>query len=318
MPGADAALEPLSRGRGEGENMPRLAPEMTRAAALALIRRAFAAAGLDTPALDARILMASALGIDAVAIVARPDGLLGSEGAARLDAVVRRRIAREPVARILGEREFWGLPFALSADTLVPRPETETVVEAALARVPAPDAALRLLDLGTGSGCLLVALLAELPRATGVGLDRSVGALETARRNAARNGVGARARFAASDWAAGVEARFDLVVSNPPYLATSRIESLDPEVRRHDPAAALDGGADGLSAYRAIFQDARRILNRGGFLIVEIGFDQEEAVHALARGASLDPVGTVQDLAGRARAVVTRRSSTAADPSTSA
>ena len=205
-----------------------LAESTTRGEALARLRRAFAEAGLDTPGLDARILLAEALGIDASELALRPGEALGSVAAERLRADAARRLAREPVARILGRQEFWGLSFALSPETLVPRPDTETVVEAALAAVGGRDAAPRILDLGTGSGCLLVALLHELPKAWGVGLDRSPAALATARGNARRNGVADRSAFAASDWGAALDARFDLMVSNPPYIATKEIGGLAP------------------------------------------------------------------------------------------
>ena len=202
-------------------------PATSRAQALAQLRRAFTEARLDSPALDARLLLLAALGIEAVDLATRPELRLGEAEAARLTGYAVRRLAREPVARILGSREFWGLPFALSPDTLVPRPDSETVVETALALVP-DRAGLRLLDLGTGSGCLLVALLHERRHAFGVGIDRSAGALAAARRNALANGVGARARFIAADWAAPVRGGFDLVVSNPPYIATAVIAGLGP------------------------------------------------------------------------------------------
>jgi release factor glutamine methyltransferase len=276
----------------------------TRAEALAFLRRAFAEAGLDTPDLDARILLAEALGVDASALALRPHEPLGAEGAARLAGYAARRLAREPVARILGRQEFWGLPFRLSPETLVPRPDTETVVEAALAAVPDRRAPLRILDLGTGSGCLLVALLHELPNAHGIGADRSPGALTAARANARLNGVGGRAAFAASDWGATLDGRFDLVVSNPPYVASRIIGELAPEVRDHDPLGALDGGPDGLDAYRAILADAGRLLVPGGRLVAEIGFDQEEAVRALVADAGLAVERVAQDLGCHPRAVV--------------
>jgi release factor glutamine methyltransferase len=278
--------------------------DATRAEALASLRRAFAEAGLDTPGLDARILLADALGVDASELALRPQAPLGAAGAERLSGYAARRLAREPVARILGVQEFWGLPFRLSPDTLVPRPDTETVVEAALAAVPDRQAPLCILDLGTGSGCLLVALLHELPNAHGVGVDRSPGALAVARANARLNDVGGRAAFAASDWGAALAQKFDLVVSNPPYVASRVIDELAPEVRDHDPQGALDGGSDGLDAYRAILADAGRLLKPGGRLVAEIGFDQEEAVHALAADAGLAVERVAKDLGGRPRAVV--------------
>jgi release factor glutamine methyltransferase len=280
----------------------RLAGGTTRAEALAHLRRAFAEAGLDTPGLDARVLLTEALGVDASELVLRPDEPLGA-AAERLRDDAARRLAREPVARILGIQEFWGLPFRLSPETLVPRPDSETVVEAALAAVAGRDAR-RILDLGTGSGCLLVALLHELPEAHGVGVDRSPAALAAARENACRNGVAERAGFAASDWGAALGGRFDLIVSNPPYVTTEDIAALAPEVRDHDPLKALDGGPDGLAAHRAIFQDAGRLLAPGGRLVVEIGHDQEEGVRRLAAAAGLTVQRISKDLGGRARAAV--------------
>lgn len=278
-----------------------LAAGATRAEALAALRRAFAEAGLDSPALDARVLLSEALGIEPAALAARPEAPINPEDAARVRGWMARRLAREPVARIVGQWEFWGLPFVLAPETLVPRPDTETVVAAALRRVLDRRAPLRLLDLGTGSGCLLVALLSELPNAAGIGLDRSPGALRAARANARLNGVGGRAAFAASDWGAALNARFDLIVSNPPYVRSAAVADLAPEVRTHDPTAALDGGPDGLSAYRIILGDARRLLASGGLLVVEIGSDQEDAVRALAASQALSVLEAAKDLSGRAR-----------------
>ena len=280
---------------------------MTRAEALRDLRTAFAAAGLGTPALDARLLVLGALGIGAFELVSRPDEPLSPGEAQTLGALKRRRLAREPVARLLGEAEFWSLPFCLSDDTLVPRPDTETVVETALRLLPGRDAPLRILDLGTGTGCLLVALLHERPGAVGVGIDRSLGALATARRNAGRNAVGGRALFAQSDWAAACRGPFDLVVSNPPYIASPVIATLDPEVRQHDPRLALDGGADGLGAYRVILADAPRLLGPGGLLLLEIGFDQGEAVRALSAGLPLEFLGIHPDLTGNPRCAALKR-----------
>jgi release factor glutamine methyltransferase len=203
----------------------------------------------------------------------------------------------------LGEREFWGLPFTLSRDTLVPRPDTETVVETALSLRPGAGEPVRILDLGTGSGCLLVALLHERPDATGLGLDRSVDALVTARANAWRNGVGPRAAFVASDWASSVQGGFDLIVSNPPYIAAGTIPGLDPEVRCHDPRLALDGGPDGFDAYRVILAEGRQLLAPGGRLVLEIGYDQDEALQRLAGLHGFQVLTVARDLSGQPRCV---------------
>ncbi|OAS21027.1 protein-(glutamine-N5) methyltransferase, release factor-specific [Methylobacterium platani] len=266
---------------------------------------ALLAHGIETAALDARILVEEALGVTATDLALRGAEPIGPAGAARLAAFLARRAAGEPVARIIGAWEFWGLPFGLSPDTLVPRPDTETLVEAALGLGLDPGAAHRLLDLGTGSGCILVALLTEWPRAQGLGLDRSHGALLTARANAARNGVADRAVVAVGDWAGALKGPFDVVVANPPYIASGVVAGLDGEVRDHDPLLALDGGPDGLDAYRAILAQVPRLLAPGGHLLVEIGYDQEEALRALAAAHGL--AATVhRDLAGHPRVVAMR------------
>jgi release factor glutamine methyltransferase len=295
---------PPSARKGKGNVA--LVSTTTRAEAVARLRRAFADAGLETPDIEARLLVTEALQINAAELAVRPGLALGSAGAERLAGLADRRLAREPVGRILGRREFWGLSFELSPETLEPRQDTETVVETALAFVPDRQARLRLLDLGTGSGCLLVALLHELPRATGVGLDRSGGALAAARRNALRNRVADRAAFVASDWAAALRGRFDLTVSNPPYIPTPHLPGLAPEVRGHDPMAALDGGYDGLAAYQAIFAAVPDLLAPGGTLVVEIGSAQERDIRALAIDAGLNVLKVASDLAGHPRVVVLR------------
>jgi release factor glutamine methyltransferase len=275
-----------------------------RADALRTLRRAFELAGLDTPGLDARLLLLAGLQIEPTDLVTRPEAPLGEPGAARLGGFAARRLAGEPVSRILGRREFWGLDFDLSPDTLVPRPDSETVVETALSLLPPGPA--RVLDLGTGSGCLLVALLHERPQAWGLGIDRSSGALATAWGNAWRNGVGARVALLAADWVAPLAGRFDLVISNPPYIASPVIPTLDREVREHDPALALDGGADGLDAYRTIVAEAPRLLGPGGHLVLEIGYDQAEAVRGLGTGSGLEFRHLAHDLTGNPRCLAFR------------
>lgn len=268
-----------------------------------MLRDAFEAAGLDSPALDARVLLNEVAGVSPTALLMQPHEPLGSERAQNLVEAARRRLRREPVARILGRREFWGLTFELAAETLVPRPDSETMVATALRCLADRDAPLRVLDLGTGSGCLLVALLSELPRAVGLGIDRSWQALATARRNAEQNGVGGRALFALGEWGSGAASAFDLVVANPPYIAADALEGLDPEVRDHDPRAALDGGPDGLACYRGILADAPRLLGTTGRAVLEIGFDQELLVRALVERTGLRVLEAARDLGGHVRAL---------------
>lgn len=261
------------------------------------------AGGLSEAAGDARFLMLGVLGLEMRDLLIHGDRQLDADEADALDAALARRLAGEPVARILGVWEFWGLPFRLGPETLVPRPDTEILVEVALAAVPDRRASLRCLDLGTGSGCILTALLSELPAATGIGLDRSAGALRVARANAQANGVGRRAAFLAGDWCDALRGGFDLIVANPPYIVRAVIATLDREVQDHDPIAALDGGVDGLDAYRRLLNGVREggLLARGGVLAVEIGYDQADAVQALAAEAGFTFRGLHQDLADHDR-----------------
>ena len=269
----------------------------------------FRHSGLDAPELDARLIVGHALGLDHAALAAQSRRVLAHQEADAIAALAARRLAREPVARILGRKEFWGLPFKLNAETLVPRPETETVVEAALANLDGENPklrALRIADLGTGSGALLLALLSELPGACGVGTDISPAALDCARDNALALGLSPRASFLACDYGAALQGPFDLLVSNPPYVARADIAALQAEVRDFDPRRALDGGPDGLHGYRAIAADARRLLARNGALVLELGQGQLGAVTALFAAAGLAPAPPRHDLAGIARALVWR------------
>ena len=278
-------------------------------------RRALAAkfktASIESPELDARILPGHALGLDLTGLISAAQRQLTPDESARLEDFARRRIAGEPVARIVGEKEFWGLPLKLSSATLVPRPDTETVVELALALLRAGgslDRPLRIADIGTGSGAILLALLSELPAAQGFGTDISDDALRTAAANAARAGLSDRATFIACDYATGLRGPFDLIVSNPPYIRTADIAGLAAEVRHHDPLAALDGGADGLDAYRALIPQAARLLAPGGHLVVEAGQGQSGPIEAFMTNAGLTSAAAPKaDLAGIPRAVAGHR-----------
>jgi release factor glutamine methyltransferase len=266
---------------------------------------AFRGAGLDTPELDARVLVGHGLGVDHATLAVAADRVLTPREAETIAALAARRLAREPVARIVGMKEFWSLSLRLDAAALVPRPETEMLVEAALAAVDAQGArarALRIADLGTGSGALLLALLSELPHASGVGTDTSMAALDVARANARRLGI-ARAGFVACDYAAALRGPFDLIVCNPPYIAAPAIAGLPPEVRDHDPRAALDGGRDGLDGHRAVAAAASALLAPDGRLIVEIGAGQAPAVATILIDSGLAISELRNDLSGIPRAV---------------
>jgi release factor glutamine methyltransferase len=283
-----------------------LASARTIAATRHALADKFREAGIDSGEADARLLMAYALGVDRAELIANGGRALTVEQAEAIDALAARRLKREPVARIFGHKEFWNLSLQIGPAVLVPRPETETVVEAALdavGRDARQMAQLRILDIGTGSGALLLALLSELPNAVGTATDISAAALDVARANAERVGVAGRCTFIACDIAAGVPGPFDLIVSNPPYVVHGEIASLPPEVRDYDPALALDGGADGLDGYRAIAAQARRLLAPGGKVIVELGAGQEAAVRALCTKAGLAAAAVLNDLAGIPRAL---------------
>jgi release factor glutamine methyltransferase len=270
---------------------------------------ALRAAGIETPELDARILIGHALGLDHAGLASAALRYVSADEDNIIHALARRRLNHEPVARIVGQKEFWSLPLRLNESTLVPRPETETVVEAALAVIDASRLrakALRIADLGTGSGALALALLSELPDAFAVGTDLSVGALVAARDNAQRLGL-SRAAFVACNMADALCGPFNLVVSNPPYIASDEIASLAREVRDFDPRLALDGGRDGLDGYREIAVTAQKILAPGGYLVVEIGIGQAEPVTALFAAAGLAPLQPRADLNGVPRALVVEK-----------
>jgi len=288
-------------------------PQRADARTVAEARRALAAqfhlAGLDSSDLDSRILIGHALGLDHAALVAAATRRLGADEESGIFALAGRRLAGEPVARILGYKEFWSLPLRVDSSTLVPRPETETVVEAALAAIDADgprSRKLRIADLGTGSGALILALLSELPNAFGVGTDTSTKALVVARNNAHRLAL-SRAKFIACDMAAALRGPFDAIVSNPPYIASGDIATLAPDVRDFDPHLALDGGTDGLDFYRAIAAAAPALLAPGGALVVELGIGLAEPVADLFAAVGLAPAPPRPDLNGTLRALVARK-----------
>jgi release factor glutamine methyltransferase len=265
---------------------------------------------IDSAELDARILVGAALGLDLTGLITAATRILTAAEAVRLENLACRRLTGEPVARILGAKEFWGLPLQLSTATLVPRPDTETVVELALEMLragPAQDP-LRIADIGTGSGAILLALLSELPDAYGIGTDISAAALHTASANARHLELACRAAFTACDYTAALSGAFDLIVSNPPYIRSAEIIHLATEVRDHDPLGALDGGSDGLDAYRALVPQAARLLGPGGVLVVEVGHDQSAELERfmMAAGLMLERPPKA-DLAGTARAVGGRK-----------
>jgi release factor glutamine methyltransferase len=273
---------------------------------------AFKAKGIDSAELDARMLVGAVLSLDLTALIAAAGRAVTEEQSRRLAEFARRRVAGEPVARILGVKEFWGLPFKLSAETLVPRADTETVVELALEIWRDGITPVRrpyIIDIGTGSGAILLALLSEIPQARGIGTDISAAALRIGKANARHLGFSERTGFIACNYGAALSGPFDLIVSNPPYIRSMEIASLSSEVRDHDPRAALDGGADGLDAYRAIIPEAARLLGPGGALIVEAGLGQSGLIQELmlAEGLTLDRPAK-PDLAGILRAVAGRKS----------
>lgn len=272
--------------------------------ALQLITQAFRASGIEDADVDARVLVGQALHLDRARLIAQADRVLEAREVNAISGLAARRLKREPVSRILGRKEFWSLGLTITPDVLVPRPETETVVEGALdfvVRNGLRMEKLRILDIGTGSGALLAALLSELPNAIGLGTDISRAALETARANVTQLGFENRCSLIACDMAAGVQGQFDLLVSNPPYIARGDIASLSPEVRDYDPTVALDGGEDGLAAYRSISADAKRLLAQGGRLFVELGAGQEPAVRKLFTNAGFTVGIAREDLAGTPR-----------------
>jgi release factor glutamine methyltransferase len=272
----------------------------TIAGAVSELTAAFDAMGLDTPRLDARILVGHAVKLEPSLLFARADRVLTDEEAVLVRNFAMRRQRREPVSRIVGHRGFWGMDFALTPDTLDPRADTETLVAAVL-DLRTATAAPRILDLGTGTGCILLAILKDWPNASGIGVDINPGAVKAAADNAARFGFASRAVFQKGSWADGLSETFDIIVSNPPYIAATELPGLAPEVTRFDPKLALSGGTDGLAAYRALIPSVRRRLAPKGRLFLEIGARQAETVTSLLKAGGFSPRAEHRDLGGVVR-----------------
>lgn len=269
--------------------------------------RRFADSGMDNARLDARLLAAEVLGVEQLRLVTHPDMPVSPEQAALFEHMVARRLAREPISHILGRRGFWTFDLKVTADTLDPRPDTETLVQAVLDRLADRDRAWRILDFGTGTGAIILALLSELPNATGIAIDRSAAALAVARDNAIALGLAGRIHFVQGDWGSGFDGCFDAIVSNPPYIPDQDIAGLEPEVARFEPRSALAGGADGLDCYRILAPDMARLLTPGGIAALEVGAGQAGAVADLLAKAGLLVDEVRRDLGGVERCVVAMR-----------
>lgn len=267
-----------------------------------------AKAGIDGAAREVRLLLQAAAGVPISTQIAFPERAIATDVEGQFDALLERRARREPMAHILGQREFWSLAFKVTADTLDPRPDSETLIQAVLNQLQDRFAALRLVDFGTGTGCLLLSLLHELPSATGVGVDVSAAALAVATGNASALGLAQRATFHRGDWDDGIDPGFDIVLSNPPYIPSSDIAGLQPEVASFEPRLALDGGSDGLDAYRRLGPAALRLLVPGGLAAFEIGIGQGDSVRGIMAAAGLRHIATARDLAAVERCVLFRKS----------
>jgi len=283
-----------------------LAASTPRAEALARLIEIFTACGIEDPRREAGITLSAASGVAPVGLIVAPEAPLGS-AASRVEEFAARRVAGEPLSRIVGKREFWGLELAVSPEVLDPRPESETIVETSLRLLGGRrDELLSILDLGVGSGALMCALLVEFTHARGVGVDISTAAADVARRNIEACGAAGRAEIRVGDWTKGLEGPFDLIVSNPPYIPSADLSTLPREVREFDPRLALDGGIDGLDAYRRILPEARPLLGTGAWLMVEIGAGQAADVLAIAKRCGFADARINKDLAGFDRVVAAR------------
>ncbi len=272
--------------------------------AVAELTARLAVAGIVEPRREARLVVALALGIDPAVVLGYPERAIDRDAQARVADLGSRRAGHEPFARLRGSREFWSRDFALSPDTLDPRADSETLIVAALDNLPDRQAPLRVVDFGTGTGCLLLALLSEFPHATGLGIDIAPGAVATARRNAESLGLAGRTEFRVGDWAGGVQGPADVILANPPYIPSDEIAGLARDVVEFDPLRALDGGKDGLDAYRVLGPATRNLLSPSGLALFEIGTGQAAAVTALFVGSGLRIKAVRMDLAGIERCVV--------------
>ena len=267
----------------------------------------FKSVNIDTAYLDARLLLCAATGLSELALITQPERKLSLYEAKSLSEMVLRRMASEPVSQILGYKEFWSLKFEVTSDVLTPRPDSETVIEAIMKHIKKPTDPLRVLDLGTGSGCLLLALLSECPNAEGVGVDIEKSAALLAQRNAERLSLNHRSAFVVSDWGESVDSKFDIIISNPPYISTSQVKHLSPEVALYEPRCALDGGLDGLDSYRTLFPFTKSALVSGGLAFFEISYDQQAVIKTLAKAYGLGFLGFQSDIAGIARVAILRQ-----------
>ncbi|MBB3915624.1 peptide chain release factor N(5)-glutamine methyltransferase [Rhizobium fabae] len=279
----------------------------TVAETLAEVRRRFTEGGIADPATDARLLVAGLLKLSSTELLTRSAEKLSREQAGEILKALERRLAHEPVHRILGEREFYGLPLGLSAETLEPRPDTEILVDTVLVYLKdlaKAEGHLHILDVGTGTGAICLALLSECPEASGIGSDISSDALRTAKSNAERNGLQDRFQAVQSKWFGNIQGSFHAIVSNPPYIASNVIHDLAPEVTKFDPVAALDGGPDGLDAYRAIAKDAASFMRPNGVVGLEIGYDQRDDVTAIFEAKGFRCLKSVKDYGQNDRVLV--------------
>lgn len=277
-------------------------PPVTVGECVAIGARRLAAAGVADARREARLILAHALGVEPVAVTGYPERPVSDP--AVFELLIGRRERREPLSHLTGRREFWSMDMETGPATLDPRPDSETLVEAALGCVDDSTAALAVLDLGTGTGCLLLAILCELPMAAGLGIDASAAALAVARRNAERLGFASRARFQEGDWGRSLIGPFDLILCNPPYIPSGEIAGLEPEVAEFEPRLALDGGPDGLAAYRAVMPDVVRLLAPTGAAVLEFGLGQGDAVAQIVAHSGLAVARISKDFAGRDRCVI--------------